>query len=86
MRARRILPPSGAPAGLIPARRPLRDDPLKPQGAGVPEHRLAVRARQVVAEDDRGAGAFQVLPEHRPALDELAPAEVLAADMQEIEG
>ena len=38
------------------------------------EHPLAVGARHVVAVDDRGADALQVLPEKGPALDEGKPA------------
>jgi hypothetical protein len=53
----------------------------------VAEHRLAVRAVHVFAVEDRAAGGvLEVLPEQGPALDEGKPAEVLVADVQEIEG
>jgi hypothetical protein len=51
----------------------------------VPEHRLAIGAVHVLAVDDRGGGALQVHPEQRAALDELAPAEILVASLQEVE-
>src|SRR5215208_1597122 len=80
------LHPAQAPAGPVAARRPLRDDAFEAHAAGVAEHGLAVRAGQVVAEDDRDVGTLEVLPEHRPALDEGEPAEVVGADVQEVEG
>src|SRR5215217_2458054 len=80
------LHPTEAPAALVSAVDPLRDDPFEAHGASVAEHRLAIRAVQVVAVEQRGPGPPEVLAEQAPALDEGEPAEVLVADLQEVEG
>ena len=50
------------------------------------EHGLSVCAGQVIAEDDRGVGALEVLAEQGPALDEREPAQILVVDVDQVEG
>jgi hypothetical protein len=60
--------------------------PSSPNGAGVPEHRLAVRAVQVLGENQGRASLAQQLVQHRAAANEFGSAKIDRVQMQEVEG
>src|SRR5829696_9581530 len=47
---------------------------------------MASPSAPVIAEDDRGVGALEVLAEQGLALDEREPAQILVADVDQVEG
>ena len=60
--------------------------PSSPMRAGVAEHRLALRRREVLREAQRRAGLLERLLKHPPPADQLDAAQVLRFKPEEVEG
>src|SRR4051794_32858140 len=78
--------PRRASARPIAARGPPREDSLKSHSAGVPKHRLAVRAVHVLRDNEGRPGFGEALLQESVPFHELEAAQVVAADVQEVEG